>query len=192
MKGSEIMELQIQDLVSSIRKDGIDAANAEAEAIISEAKKKAEMIIADAKAEAKNIQETSEKEISILKESAALSAEQAKRDAMLAFKNEVQAEFEKILSAKIKNNRSDAALGKLIQAVVADEDVQNYSVEVAEVSDSLKAELAEEIKNGLEIKPTKSVRAGFRLAAKDGSGYFDCSDEEIMQMLMPYFRNLDF
>ena len=192
MKGSEIMELQIQYLVSSIRKDGIDAANAEAEAIISEAKKKAEMIIADAKAEAKNIQETSEKEINILKESAALSAEQAKRDAMLAFKNEVQAEFEKILSAKIKNNLSDAALGKLIQAVVADEDVQNYSVEVAEVSDSLKAELAEEIKNGLEIKPTKSVRAGFRLAAKDGSGYFDCSDEEIMQMLMPYFRNLDF
>ena len=192
MKGSEIMELQIQDLVSSIRKDGIDAANAEAEAIISEAKNKAEMIIADAKAEAKNIQETSEKEINILKESAALSAEQAKRDAMLAFKNEVQAEFEKILSAKIKNNLSDAALGKLIQAVVADEDVQNYSVEVAEVSDSLKAELAEEIKNGLEIKPTKSVRAGFRLAAKDGSGYFDCSDEEIMQMLMPYFRNLDF
>lgn len=192
MKGSEIMELQIQDLVSSIRKDGIDVANAEAEAIISEAKKKAEMIIADAKAEAKNIQETSEKEINILKESAALSAEQAKRDAMLAFKNEVQAEFEKILSAKIKNNLSDAALGKLIQAVVADEDVQNYSVEVAEVSDSLKAELAEEIKNGLEIKPTKSVRAGFRLAAKDGSGYFDCSDEEIMQMLMPYFRNLDF
>ena len=192
MKGSEIMELQIQDLVSSIRKDGIDAANEEAEAIISEAKKKAEMIIADAKAEAKNIQETSEKEINILKESAALSAEQAKRDAMLAFKNEVQAEFEKILSAKIKNNLSDAALGKLIQAVVADEDVQNYSVEVAEVSDSLKAELAEEIKNGLEIKPTKSVRAGFRLAAKDGSGYFDCSDEEIMQMLMPYFRNLDF
>ena len=186
------MELQIQDLVSSIRKDGIDAANAEAEAIISEAKKKAEMIIADAKAEAKNIQETSEKEISILKESAALSAEQAKRDAMLAFKNEVQTEFEKILSAKIKNNLSDAALGKLIQAVVADEDVQNYSVEVAEVSDLLKAELAEEIKNGLEIKPTKSVRAGFRLAARDGSGYFDCSDEEIMQMLMPYFRNLDF
>ena len=192
MKGSEIMELQIQDLVSSIRKDGIDAANAEAEAIISEAKKKAETIFADAKAEAKNIQETSEKEIGILKESAALSAEQAKRDAMLAFKNEVQTEFEKILSAKIKNNLSDAALGKLIQAVVADEDVQNYSVEVAEVSDSLKAELAEEIKNGLEIKPTKSVRAGFRLAARDGSGYFDCSDEEIMQMLMPYFRNLDF
>ena len=176
------MELQIQDLVSSIRKDGIEAANAEAEAIISEAKKKAETIVADAKAEAKSVQEASEKEIGILKES----------DAMLAFKTEVQAEFEKILSAKIENNLSDAALGKLIHAVVSDEDVKNYAVEVSEVNDSLKAELAEEIKNGLEIRPTKGVRAGFRLAAKDGSGYFDCSDDEIMQMLMPYFRDLDF
>lgn len=102
------MELQIQDLVSSIRKDGIDAANAEAEAIIAEAKKKADAIIADAKSEAKSIQEASEKEIGILKESAAISAEQAKRDAMLAFKTEVKAEFEKILSAKVKDNLCDA------------------------------------------------------------------------------------
>ena len=51
---------------------------------------------------------------------------------------------------------------------------------------------AEEIKKGLEIKPTKGIPHGFRLAAKDGSGYFDCSDDAIMEMLMPYFRNLDF
>ena len=36
------MELMIQELVSSIRREGIDAANAEAESIIAEAKKKAE------------------------------------------------------------------------------------------------------------------------------------------------------
>ena len=46
------MELQIQDLVSSIRKEGIEAANAEAESIIAEAKKKAESIVAGAKSEA--------------------------------------------------------------------------------------------------------------------------------------------
>lgn len=186
------MELQIQDLVSSIRKEGIDAAKAEAEVILSEARKKADTIVAEAKEEVKSIRETSEKEIALLKESAALSAQQAKRDAMLAFKTEVQAQFEKILSLKIQENLSDAALGKLIYAVIAEEDVQNYSIEVAQVSDALKAELAEKIRAGLEIKPTKGVHAGFRLAAKDGSGYFDCSDEEILQMLRPYFRNLDF
>ena len=101
------MELQIQDLVTSIRKEGIEAANAEAESIVAEAKKKAEAIIGDAKAEAKQIKEASEKEIAILKESAAVSAEQAKRDAVLSFKTEIQGEFEKILAADIRKELSD-------------------------------------------------------------------------------------
>ncbi len=186
------MELQIQDLVSSIRKEGIDAANSEADSIIAEAKKKAEAIIADARAEAKRAKEASEKEIGILRESAIVSSEQAKRDAMLAFKNEVQGAFEKILSGKIQKSMDGEALGKLIRAAVEGEDVSKYTAEVADVSDALKAELADEIKAGLTIRPTKGVQAGFKLSANDGSGYFDCSDEEVMQMMMPYFRDLDF
>jgi V/A-type H+-transporting ATPase subunit E len=185
------MELQIQDLVSSIRKEGIEAANAEADKILAEAKKKADSLIAGAKAEAQQYKDSAEKEITILKESAAVSAEQAKRDAVLAFKTEIQAEFEKILSADI-GKELKGGLGKLIRAAVAGENVADYAAEVSEVSDALKAELAEEIKNGLEIRPSKNVQQGFRLATKDGSGYFDCSDEGIMEMLMPYFRDLDF
>ena len=187
------MELQIQDLVSSIRKEGIEAAKAEADSIIAEAKKKAESILNGAKVEAQQYKDSSEKEIGILRESAAVSAEQAKRDAVLAFKTEIQGEFEKILSAKIgKELKDGGALGKLIRAAVAGENVADYAAEVSEVSDALKAELADEIKKGLEIRPTKSVQQGFRLATKDGSGYFDCSDDGIMEMLMPYFRDLDF
>ena len=186
------MELQIQDLVSSIRKEGLEAAKAEAESIIAEAKKKAESIVSGAKAEAQQHKDAAEKEIAILKESAEVGAEQAKRDAVLAFKTEIQGEFEKILSADISKQLSGEGLGKLIRAAVAGEDIGNYAAEVSEVSEVLKQELAEEIKNGLEIRPNKSVQQGFRLAAKDGSGYFDCSDDGIMEMLMPYFRELDF
>ena len=186
------MELQIQDLVTSIRKEGIEAANAEAESIISEARKKAESIVADARSEAKQIGEASEKEIAILRESAAVSAEQAKRDAVLAFKSEIQGEFEKILAANVRKELAGDGLGKLIRAAVTGENVGDYAAEVSEVSDALKAELAEEVRNGLEIRPSKNVQYGFRLAAKDGSGFFDCSDDEIAEMLMPYFRNLDF
>ena len=186
------MELQIQDLVSSIRKEGVEAANAEAEAIIAEAKKKADSIVSGAKAEAQQFKDTAEKEINILKESAEVSAEQAKRDAVLAFKSEIQKEFEKILAAGISKELSGEALGKLIRTAIAGENVADCAAEVAEVSDALKSELAKEIKDGLEIRPTKNVQQGFRIAAKDGSGYFDCSDDGIMEMLMPYFRDLDF
>ena len=186
------MELQIQNLVSSIRKEGIEAANKEAESIIAQAKKRAESIVEDAKAQAKQYKESSEKEISILRESAQISAEQARRDAALAFKEEIMKEFERILSADVKKELSGDGLGKLIRAALSGEDLAGYTAEVSEVSDMLKAELAQEIRGGLEIRPSKDVQQGFRLAAKDGSGYFDCSDEGIMEMLMPYFRDLDF
>ena len=186
------MELQIQDLVSSIRKEGLDAANAEAESILAEARKKADAIVEDAKAEAQQYKDTASKEIAILKESAEVGAEQAKRDAVLAFKSEIQNEFEKILAADVGKQLSGEALGKLIRAAVSGENVADYAAEVSEVSEQLKQGLAAEIKGGLEIRPTKGVQQGFKLSAKDGSGFFDCTDDGIMEMLMPHFRNLEF
>lgn len=184
------MELQINDLVSAIKKDGLEAAQKEADEILSNAKKQAEEIIENAKAEALKVKETSEKEIKLFEDSARVSAEQAKRDAVLSFKSELQAEYEKLLASDIKKTLDDKFLAKLILAAAEGEDLSKYAVEVKEVSESLKSELANEIKNGLEIRPTKNVNAGFKLAAKDGSGYFDCSDEEITSMLMPFFREI--
>lgn len=183
------MELQIQDLVLSIKKDGIDSANQEAAAILEQAKKQADAIIAEAKAEADKLLQDARSETEMFKDSARLSAEQAKRDAVLAFRQEVQREFEKLLAADVSKALDQQALAALIRAALQGEDVSAYTVEVAQVTDGIRQELAQELKNGLEIRPSKKVGAGFRLAAKDGSGYFDCSDEEIAEMLMPFFRD---
>ena len=183
------MELQIQDLVSSIKKDGIDSANQEAAAILADARKQADAIVADAKAEADKLRGDAKAEIEVFKNSAQLDAQQAKRDAVLAFRQEIQREYEKLLSADVGKALDQQALVKLIQAAVQGEDVAAYTVEVGQVTDGLRQELAQELKAGLEIRPSKKVGAGFRLAAKDGSGYFDCSEQEIAEMLMPFFRD---
>ena len=185
------MELQIKELVDSIRKDGIDTARAEADSIIADAKTQAENIIAKANAEADSIKERNEKDIEILKENAKMTAEHAKRDALLSFKDSVKAEFETILNNNIKKVVSGDSLAGLIRAAIADEDPSNYEAEIAEVSDGIRSQLAEEVKNGLEIKVSPKVRYGFRLASKDGSGYFDCSNEEIARMLAPFFPEID-
>ena len=183
------MELQIQDLVSSIRKDGIDSANREAAAIVAEAKRQADAIIADARKDSDKLREDAKAEVEVFKSSAELSVQQAKRDAVLAFRQEIQKEFEKLLAADTGKALDPQALAKLIQAAVQGEDVSAYAVEVGQVTDELRQQLAQELKNGLEIRPSKKVGAGFRLAAKDGSGYFDCSEQEIAEMLMPFFRD---
>ena len=184
------MELQINDLVSAIKKDGIETAQKEAESIISDAKNQAETIIANAKAEAQKIKDASEKEIKIFEDSARVSADQAKRDAVLAVKSELQVEFEKILKNDINKVADEKLLAKLILAAVNEEDLSKYSVEVKEVSDGIKSELAAAIQKGLEIRASKNVQGGFKLAAKDGSGYFDCTDEELTNMLAPFFRDV--
>ena len=184
------MELQIQDLVSSIKKDGIDAANREADAIVAQAKEQAAAIVADAKSTADKLLQDANAEIEVFKNSARLSVEQAKRDAVLAFRQEIQKEFEQLLSADVNKALDPHTLAALIRAALQGEDVSAYAVEIGEVTDGIRRELAQEVQNGLEIRPSKKVGAGFRLAAKDGSGYFDCSDEEIAQMLMPFFRDM--
>lgn len=184
------MELQIQDLVSSIKKDGIDSANQQAAAILADARKQADAIVAEAKSQADKLRDDAKAEIDVFKTSAQLSAQQAKRDAVLAFRQEIQKEFEKILAADVGKTLDQQTLARLIQAAVQGEDVSGYAVEVGQVTDGIRQQLAQELKNGLEIRPSKKVGAGFRLAAKDGSGYFDCSDQEIAEMLMPFFRDM--
>ncbi len=185
------MELQIQDLVSSIRKEGFEAAQAEADDIISKAKAEADAIVSKAKAEAQKTLEDSEKEIGILRESAKISARQAQRDAVLSFKEEIKGEVEKILSGDIRKALSDEVLARLINAALVGEDASKYSVEVAEVSDALKSQLADRIREGLDIRLSKNSLSGFRIEAKDGSGYIDGSDEELTKMLMPFFIDLN-
>lgn len=183
------MELQIRDLVDAIKKEGVDAAQAEAERILNEAKASAAEIVARAKEEAESILEKAEAEKKVMTESVKIAAEHTKRDALLAFRQSVQSEFQKLLSAETEKALNCETLAKLISAAIMGEDASLYAAEVHEVTEGLKKQLADEIRAGLEIRTNADIQAGFRLAAKDGSGYFDCSDEEILKMLAPYFSD---
>lgn len=184
------MEMQINDLVSAIKKEGVEAAQVEADRIIAEAKEKAAAILSEAHSEAEAVLKKAEKETEILKERAITTAEHAKRDAMLFFERAVRGEFEKILEADVEKTVKEETLARLIIAALNGENASDYIAEVAEVTEGLRGELAAKVKDGLEIKANPNVRVGFRLAAKDGSGYFDCSDDDLQKMLSPFFPEL--
>ncbi len=184
------MELQINDLISAIKKEGVEAAQAEADRIIAEAREKAAGILSEAVAEAAAARKKAQQEIELWKESAKTTAEHAKRDAMLFFRNSVQTEFQRLLEADVEKTVQGETLARLIIAALHGENPADYAAEVSEVTEGLNGELAEKIRSGLEIRANPNVRVGFRLAAKDGSGYFDCSDEELEHMLAPFFPAL--
>ena len=143
------MEINIQDLVQSIKHDGIEEAKKEANAVVDAARLQAQEIIEAAKKEAA-----------------------------------------KILEAEVSKTMSGEALARIIIAALNGDDPAKYTVEINAVSDSLKNGLAKELEKGLELKPVKG--ASIKIALKDGTGYYDLSDEEIVNLLKPFLGALKF
>ncbi|MBO4394513.1 MAG: V-type ATP synthase subunit E [Spirochaetales bacterium] len=179
------MEIQIQDLVQSIKRDGIEEAKKEAETIISAAKAKAEEIIAASKAEAEKNIENANREI----ESSKALIKQAERDAVLSVKKELEQLLERILAEKVSKDLSEKSLAALITAAIGNEDPSKYAVEIDETKAALKSVLAKQIEKGLEIRPVKGM-SGMKLSCKDGSGFYDFSDEEIAALLRPFLGDM--
>lgn len=180
------MEINIQDLVQSIKHDGIEEAKKEADSVVDAAKLQAQEIIEAAKKEAAKILDDANREI----ESSKALVKQAERDAVLSIKKELESQVSKILEAEVSKAMSGDALVKVIVAALNGDDPAKYTVEIATVTDGLKNGLAKEIEKGLELKPVKG--ASIKLALKDGSGYYDFSETEIVNLLKPFLGTLKF
>ena len=187
------MEQQIQDLVASIRKEGIDNAKAEADRIIKEAKAQADAIVKEAEKERDKMIADAEKSIALEKSSSEATIRQAARDVSLSLKKSIEDAYTRILKAGCGSAMHGDALLSILKAVISGE-FSGKTVEISEedmkaLSSSLSAAFAEEIRNGLEFKPSSRVSSGFRIAEKDGSGYIDMTGDESAELLAPYLSS---
>jgi len=187
------MAQQIQDLVASIQKQGIDKANEEAAQIISEAQDKAAKIVSEGKRDAEKLVSDAQKEIELRDTSAQASLKQAARDVQLSLKKSLQAQLNVLLETKISKAFTGDHLVKLIQGVLSQDIVDPSKAELQlsqkdfdALGQTLVKELGDAVKKGLVIKPVKAVSVGFRLSDKDGSGYFDFGDEDVAQLMAPF------
>lgn len=186
------MAQQIQDLVASIRKDGIEVAQKEAAQIIADAKVQADEIIVQARKSASQLIEEAQKEMDVRDQSARASLQQAGRDVQLSLKKAIQAQLDNLLVEKLEKAFEGKDLISLITSVVGNiSDSADFEVQVSEkdfkkLADTLQSDLSQKIKKGLEIKAVPQVSNGFRIADKDGSGFYDFSAEETAALMAPF------
>ena len=186
------MEQQIQDLIASIRKEGIEEAKKESERIISEAKAAASEIVAKAEAEKDKILENAKKSIALERQRSESAIKQAARDVSLSLKKSIEDSFQAILSQKVDAALSQDVLVRVLEAVVkAEVTSSNVYVELSGNDfNALSAKLAEsfkeQVKNGMEFRTSSSLSSGFRVVEKDGSFYVDMSGDECSKLLFPY------
>lgn len=186
------MEVHVKELLESIQKDGIEAAEKKAKEIIDNAHSQADAITAAAAKEAKRLKEEAKEQIAREEASSRSALLQAARDLQLVVRQRLTDLFYSTLERKTDEVMTDKKLSELIKTVVASDMIDSSSVQVELSSKEGKAlaallqkELATQIEKGLEIQTTSSQK-GFVITQKDGSAYVDFTIEQIAKALSVY------
>lgn len=191
------MDVQLQELIDKIKKDGVASAETSAAQIIADAEKKAAQIIADAKNQADGIVKEAKTESERLEKSSEDAIKQAGRNLLISFRDGITSELKKIIESETATAYSKELLEKLIPETVkawaGKSEVNNLSVllsekDLASLESGLKAALKDEIGKGLEIKPDKTLSNGFRIGLKDGSAFYDYSAESVAELFALYLN----
>ena len=189
------MEIQLQELINQIKKDGVEAAEAQAAAILETAKAEAKKIIADANTQADKIMSDAKNKNERAVKSAEDAIRQAGRNLLISFRESVTKELKAIIGENVSSVYSSDALSQLIIRIVegwaSKPDADDLSVilssdDLAKLEDSLLAELKAKMLTGVTLKANDNVDGGFRIAVNGDGAYYDYSKEAVTDMLSSY------
>lgn len=189
------MEIQLQELIDQIKKDGVMTAENEAKAIIDSAKKEAEKILSDAKDQAEKILSDAKAENERMVQSGEDAIRQAGRNLLISFRESVARQLKVILDENINAVYSSGEFAKLILTVVEswakksetdDISVILNSDDLKNLEETLLSALKEKMLSGITLKANDNFDGGFRIAVNSDGAYYDYSGEAVVDMLSSY------
>lgn len=189
------MEIQLQELIDQIKKDGVDAAETEADAILKSAKDEAEKIISNAKAEADKIMLNAKAENERMVKSSEDAIRQAGRNLLISFRESVAKELNAVVDEAVSAAYSSENLAQLIVKVVENwvskPDAEDISVilsadDLKELEQTLLSSLKDKMLKGVTLKSNDSLDGGFRIAVNESGAYYDYSAEAVVEMVSNY------
>ena len=189
------MEIQLQELIEQIKKDGVEAAETEAEAILNGAKAEAEKIIADAQDKADKMLQNAKLENERMVKSSEDAIRQAGRNLLISFRESVSRELNVIVGETVTAAYSSEVFEKLVMTAVDNwsrkPDVDDLSVilnteDLEKMEGTMLAALKDRMMQGVTLKANDNFDGGFRIAVNEGSAYYDYSAEAVVDMLSSY------
>jgi V/A-type H+-transporting ATPase subunit E len=190
------MDIQLNELIEKIKKDGIASAQAGASKLMADAEAEGKKLIESAKREAESIIAGGKADAERSEKAGIAAVEQASRNLILAFKGEIQGLLDKLVGEAVGSSYSPDVIKGVLPDLIKNWAVKNtdsLSVVLSEgdlkkLDDSFKAQLASTLKGGVELKVGKGLDGGFHIAEKDGSAFYDFSAEAVARMLSAYLN----
>jgi len=185
------MELQIQELLQKIQSEGVDAARAEADKILADARSSASALTDAARKKAAELEAEARAKIESAEKASKLALIQASRDAILGLREKVQTFMDAAVLSTVKETFTAEYLATLLPAILAsllengatDLSVLLPAKTLAQLDSSLASRLSSELGTGVTFKPFTGVDAGFRVTAAGSSAHYDFSAETVAQIL---------
>lgn len=190
------MDIQLNELITKIKHEGVKIAEDTAAHIISEAEQKASSIVQTAETKANEMKESAKKDVEKIKRDGTEALQQAGKTLLLAVRTQIENLFDKIikvetaetLDKELMEQAIMAAIQNLISADIKNMQVQIPSEKFDAIESRLRNRLASELAKGMEIVPYHGLQSGFRISMKDGTVFYDFSDREIGDMLSLYLN----
>ncbi len=190
------MDIRLQELLEKIRKDGIEAAETDAAKVLAEAEERRKSILADAEREAKTLLAKAKADADRFEEAGKAALEQAARNLVISFRTEIASVLAAIVRTETEAALTGPVLVEAIPAVLAawkDKGTDDLAVllppaELSKLEGSFRKRLESELKKGMELRPFPGIKAGFRIAEKNGAAYYDFSSDSLAEMLSQYLN----
>ena len=191
------MDVQLQELIEKIRKDGVESATASAGNIIDEAEKKAAAIVKEAEGKAEEIIRNAKAETARMEKASEDAIIQAGRNLIISFRDGITKELSAIVASETEKAYDQDLLKKLIPETVkawaGNPDADDLTVllsskDLRALGTSLKTALKAKISKGLELKADDSLSGGFRIGSRRGNAFYDFSAEEVASLFSAYLN----
>ncbi|MFW5870198.1 MAG: hypothetical protein ACOCVL_00895 [Candidatus Sumerlaeota bacterium] len=198
------MAEDLQHLLDTIKKDGIDKAQVEADSIVKEAREKAAQIVEEAREEAQSIREEAEKDADQSAERGKRALKQAARDVIIS----VERGVEKVLERTVNRTVEEALTPDQVKEILS-RAIEGYMREACSggrcdlflsqddekaLAKFFSAKLHELAQSGITLHTDTRISSGFRLSIKEEHVYFDFSGqavaEELNRHLQPSLREV--
>ena len=189
------MEIQLQELIDQIKKDGVQAAENEAKSIVDSAKEEAEKIISDAKAQAEKMISDAKAENERMVQSSEDAIRQAGRNLLISFRESVARELDSIIGNGVTSVYSSENFAKLILNVIEswaeksetdDISVILNTADLKNLEETILSGLKDRMLKGVTLKANDNFDGGFRIAVNSDGAYYDYSAEAVVDMLSNY------
>ncbi len=189
------MEIQLQELIDQIKKEGVEAAETKSDEILAEAKARAEKIVADAKAQADKLLSDARTENERMVKSGEDAIRQAGRNLLISFRESITRELNSILSQNVAAVYSADKMAQLIVSVVEGwalkPDTEDITVilnseTLKSLEETILSGVKEKIQKGITLKANDNFDGGFRISVNNGNAYYDYSAEAVVDMLSKY------